>query len=119
MEHALNIAGGRFVLPELSLGSAPRSIDHNDYGDLSPVNSLVATTFHDATTPFTLGQAEVRRGNDYLREQATNRIDVLKIDVEGAQMHVLRGFEDALRHRAIRVIHFGYEHTNADAGPAT
>lgn len=112
-----NLAGKRFVIPDLALGSAAGSVEYKDYGELSTLNSTVATTFHDATTPFTLCRALLAKGDDYLREQDIHRIDLLKIDVEGAEMHVLRGFHNALHRGAIRVIQFEYGHANADAGP--
>ena len=112
-----NLEGVRFVVPDRALGSTAGFVEYKDYGELSTVNSIVATTFHDATTPFTLRSAQLVRGDDYLRQHGIEHVDLLKIDVEGAEMHVLRGFEDALRRGAIRVIQFEYGHANADAGP--
>jgi len=50
----------------------------------------------------------VRSGDDYLNEHQIDRIDLLKIDVEGAERLVLKGFEQALDGGRIDVIQFEY-----------
>jgi FkbM family methyltransferase len=54
----------------------------------------------------------VRRGDDYMRENAIVRIDFLKIDVEGAEHLVLSGFSQALEAGQIEVIQFEYGRVN-------
>jgi FkbM family methyltransferase len=51
---------------------------------------------------------QVRRGDEYLRERSISRIDFLKLDVEGAERLVLKGFEQALDSARIDVIQFEY-----------
>ena len=51
---------------------------------------------------------EVRSGDEYLREQAIERIDFLKLDVEGAERLVLQGFAQTLEAGRIDVIQFEY-----------
>jgi FkbM family methyltransferase len=50
----------------------------------------------------------VRTGDDYLAEKNVAKIDMLKIDVEGAEPMVLDGFRDALSQHKIDVIQFEY-----------
>ncbi len=50
----------------------------------------------------------VRRADDYLTEHQIGRIDLLKLDVEGAEGQVLRGFAKALDAGHIDVIQFEY-----------
>lgn len=50
----------------------------------------------------------VRTGDDYLSEHGLLHVDLLKIDVEGAEQQVLQGFGAALDRRAIDVIQFEY-----------
>ena len=50
----------------------------------------------------------VRRGADYAAAQGIDHIDVLKIDVEGAEGKVLSGFEPMFSERRIGVVQFEY-----------
>jgi FkbM family methyltransferase len=50
----------------------------------------------------------VRRGDDYVREHGISHIDLLKIDTEGHELFVLKGFRDTLRQQKIGVIQFEY-----------
>ena len=50
----------------------------------------------------------VMRGDDYLAQHRIERVDFLKIDVEGAEEQVLRGFDGALSARRVQVVQFEY-----------
>jgi len=54
----------------------------------------------------------VRTGDEYLRDNGISHIDCLKIDVEGAEHLVLKGFAQALRDGRIDVIQFEYGQTS-------
>jgi len=51
-------------------------------------------------------------GDAFCREQGLHHIDMLKIDVEGADLDVLRGFKDMIAARRIDVIQFEYGRIN-------
>jgi FkbM family methyltransferase len=53
-------------------------------------------------------RGRVARGDDYLKERGIERVDLLKIDVEGAEERVLRGFVDALAAGRIEAVQFEY-----------
>ncbi len=53
-------------------------------------------------------EERVMRGDRLIGEQKLERIDMLKIDVEGADLAVLRGFQHALETASIRVLQFEY-----------
>jgi FkbM family methyltransferase len=72
------------------------------------VSSKVASQFSYPHGAFQRALCPVRRGDEYMRDRAISRIDFLKIDVEGAEHLVLRGFERALDAGAIDVIQFEY-----------
>jgi FkbM family methyltransferase len=55
----------------------------------------------------------VRTGDDFCREHGIEHIDFLKIDVEGLEGRVLRGFDLMLTEGRIDVIQFEYGHLNA------
>lgn len=56
------------------------------------------------------------RLDDYLREAGIARIDLLKIDVEGSEMAVLRGLGDRLDPRVVKAIQLEYGGATRDAG---
>ncbi|MDR3423533.1 MAG: FkbM family methyltransferase [Alphaproteobacteria bacterium] len=57
-------------------------------------------------------KCSVRTGDDYMREKNIGRIDFLKMDVEGAEFDVLKGFSEAIDRGAIDVIQFEYGKVN-------
>lgn len=50
----------------------------------------------------------VKTGDTFVKEQGLSRIDLLKVDVEGAELLVIRGFEHTLKRRSIAMIQFEY-----------
>lgn len=52
--------------------------------------------------------AQVIRGEDYMAQHGLSKIDLLKIDTEGAEHLVLRGFGDRLTPQDIPVVQFEY-----------
>lgn len=53
-------------------------------------------------------------GDQYCSENNIDRIDLLKIDVEGAEHLVLEGFKTMLAKGAIKVIQFEYGYASGD-----
>jgi FkbM family methyltransferase len=53
-------------------------------------------------------EAEVRTGDQYLRDLDIQRVDFLKIDVEGQECAVLQGFGQALEKGIIQVVQFEF-----------
>ena len=62
---------------------------------------------HGIVTVETL-TAHVVTGDAYLRERGIDHVDLLKIDVEGAEPAVLAGFADSFARRAITLVQFEY-----------
>jgi FkbM family methyltransferase len=54
----------------------------------------------------------IKKGDDYVRENKVEKIDFLKIDTEGFELHVLKGFGDFLRN--VKYIQFEYGGTFMD-----
>ena len=59
---------------------------------------------------------DVHIGDSYVRERGLKKIDLLKIDVEGAELRVLRGFEATIAAGRIDAIQFEYGLINLVAG---
>lgn len=54
----------------------------------------------------------VKKGNDYINEYKISHVDFLKIDTEGYELNVLKGFEDFLYN--VKIIQFEYGGTFLD-----
>ena len=57
-------------------------------------------------------ECAVSTGDGFLRAQGIDRVDFLKMDVEGAEHLVLAGFQEALRTRRVRFVQFEYGRVN-------
>ena len=55
---------------------------------------------------------ELVRGDDFIKDNQIDSIDFLKLDVEGAEYDALLGFENAIKHGAIKAIQFEYGYIN-------
>lgn len=51
-------------------------------------------------------------GDDYVNDHKIEFIDLLKLDVEGAELNVIKGFKNALAQKKIRIIQFEYGYIN-------
>jgi FkbM family methyltransferase len=111
-----NLQGPSFVLNNMGMGDKDAVVEYKDYGDNSKVNTLlVDATYHDRKIDFQMKRSTIRSGDSYCAEKGIDRIDFLKIDVEGADHLVLEGFAGLLQKQAIRVIQFEYGYTHGDA----
>jgi FkbM family methyltransferase len=59
--------------------------------------------------------AELRTGDDYMRDAALDRIAFLKIDVEGSDIDVLKGFSSALSAQRIAAVQFEHGEPNIES----
>lgn len=55
---------------------------------------------------------ELVTGDSFLQKNNINKIDFLKLDVEGAELDALRGFENSLKEKKVRAIQFEYGYIN-------
>jgi len=57
-------------------------------------------------------ECQVTSGDDFLRQSEIATVDLLKLDIEGAELLALRGFEAALAGRRVRLVQFEYGQVN-------
>lgn len=79
------------------------------YPDKPGETSLMAHPFQSNGIEL---RGHLRMGDAFCAEQGIEKVDLLKIDVEGSESSVLRGFEKMLAGKRISVIQFEYEKLN-------
>jgi FkbM family methyltransferase len=90
----------------LGSGSGPRTLHVNDR--LPDQTSLVERPDSDTRAV----EVQIRSGDDYIREHAIERVDFLKIDAEGHDLEVVRGFSSSLADGRVAVVQFEYGEWN-------
>ncbi len=105
-----------FKANNFGLSDQETEIRYKDYGAGSTVNTIVGgADFHDARIDAREKLGRVTTGDIYCANNGIDHIDLLKIDVEGAEHMVLAGFEKMLAERRIDVVQFEYGFVNGDA----
>jgi len=104
-----SVENEKFVANNIGLSNTNGEINYKDFGENSGVNSiLIENKFHKKKVPYELKKGVVRTGNQYCQEKKIDRIDFLKIDVEGAEHLVLEGFSELFSRKSVRVVQFEY-----------
>jgi FkbM family methyltransferase len=110
------LKGSYFIVNNIGLADKCGVFEYKDYGENSGFNTiLLNVTCHDKSIPPQLVQGILCSGDIYCAERNIDVIDFLKIDVEGAEHLVLKGFSNLLQKQLIRVIQFEYGYANGDA----
>lgn len=52
------------------------------------------------------------RGDDFVEEYGINKIDYLKLDIEGAEYEAITGFEESFKAKKIKAVQFEYGYIN-------
>ena len=78
---------------------------NNDDSSIATACKIEGLTFHNEVYVEQV-QGQVRRGADYLNEMGIDSVDFMKIDVEGMDLRVIKGFGDEIRR--IKAIQFEY-----------
>jgi FkbM family methyltransferase len=90
-------------------------MDHEGIVEIKyfPENSTLSTALD---FPHTLESAKINcavtTGDSYIEKNQLTRIDYLKIDVEGVEHLILKGFEDNLQNGRIGAVQFEYGYAN-------
>lgn len=106
----------RVTLNNVGLADKKSLVKYKDYGQNSGGNTIInESEYHDHRLKPTVKMARVITGTDYCKQMKISHIDLLKIDVEGAEHLVLWGFSELLAKGKIKVIQFEYGYNNGDA----
>ena len=108
--------GLEIFVNNFGLGDLDATIDFKDYGADSKVNTIILDAkYHDHKIQPKISKARIAKGDTYCLEKKIDFIDILKIDVEGAENLVLKGFSEMLKNKKVRLIQFEYGYTNGDS----
>lgn len=104
--------GARVTVNAVGLSDRAGSITiYRTPDDTTKTSALQISPEYTATEtpkPLIAEEAAIRTGDSYLEEHGIARIDLLKIDVEGAEETVLRGFARAFAEQRITLVQFEY-----------
>jgi FkbM family methyltransferase len=104
-----NLGGDRrVIINDVGLSNAIGKVQINFVGADSGRTSLLAEVVSDVRA--TRVEAQVTTGDAYMRDAGVSKIDLMKIDVEGAEPLVLEGFREALSDRKVTCIQFEFGH---------
>lgn len=114
LTNALEPFAERVIVNAFGLGDAPGTMTVSTFAN-STVNTIIplgeadhGLRLHAAQGRASTIEAMVDTGDRYVARAGLDRIDLLKIDVEGAEGHVLRGFSKTLVGSGIEVIQVEY-----------
>jgi FkbM family methyltransferase len=94
---------------KLGLSDVPGPVGIHHYADKPSLTTCMAYPHPYISTELA---GELTTGDAYAAAHGIGHIDLLKIDVEGMEDRVLRGFEDLLGRRAIHLVQFEYGRAN-------
>lgn len=110
------LVGAQFRVNNCGMGNQNGVIEFKDYGENSTVNTILTdATYHDHQLTARITQSQIVTGDSHCKGHGVDQIDLLKIDVEGADHLVLEGFAEMLSRRKVRVVQFEYGYTHGDA----
>ncbi len=81
----------------------------------SSLYDIQGLSYHSVDT----AEIELVRGDDFMEQQGIESIDLLKLDLEGAEYDALLGFENALKKGKIRMVQFEFGYINITTKKST
>lgn len=96
------------VLNRSGLWSETRAMTGHFVGDLPTMSSLVPQVWSYTGAESVSFDVSVETGDDYCARRGVTHVDFLKVDVEGAELEVIRGFAKLFGDGAIDAVQFEY-----------
>ena len=96
------------VVNRVGLWSDDGNLTGHFVDDLPTMSSLVQAVWQYTGDDSTTFDVKVERGDEYCARAGVTHIDFLKVDVEGGEFEVVRGFERLFREGQIDVVQFEY-----------
>ncbi|MCK9582001.1 MAG: FkbM family methyltransferase [Methanoregula sp.] len=110
-----NVKSENVRLVKMALGDKNEMVEFNIYGDYSTLNS-VSNRVGIGLTVLKKQKVEMEKLDDFCLKNNIDRIDFLKIDVEGGELKVLEGSRGMFRNNKIGVVQFEYGGTYIGTG---
>jgi FkbM family methyltransferase len=109
--------GGRLVINRCGLSDAEGNFTLYYTPESDTASSLIGEAMAVAASNHGFTEVQeltvpVTTGDSYMRQNGVSRIDLLKIDVEGAELSVLKGFQSAFESHSIDLVQFEYGMVN-------
>ncbi len=95
----------RVTINSFGLSSAPGTVTIHHYPDYPALTTMTEYP-HDAKSVAV--DVPVRTGDSYLADNNIEHVDLLKMDVEGAEGLVIEGFKESFARQAISAVQFEY-----------
>lgn len=100
----------------LALSNSDGPVEFKRFPGVEAVNTLlVNSSFWSALSSETVVSPGLT-GDSYCDQRNVGHIDLLKIDTEGWEWHVIQGFSRMLQEHRVGVIQFEYGYTHGDSG---
>lgn len=93
----------------IGLGSENKNVEFKFYKESHELCSQYSFKHEEASK---IINVTLKTGDSFMLESNTESIDFLKIDTEGADLDVLKGFLETLKSKKIRIIQFEYGQIN-------
>jgi FkbM family methyltransferase len=116
--HAFEISPPTFAKLLARFGNSERAVCRNiglsDYGGsirirhYDGIEALTTSTAYPHPFPYREIDAEVTTGTMYAEANGIEHVDILKVDVEGMEESVLRGFDPLFQKGAVDLVQFEY-----------
>ena len=101
------------IINNLGLSDSDGEVEIRYYMD-AIAQSGISGVAAEKNFAYEIHKAQCTTGSIYCREKEISHIDFLKVDAEGYDLHVLRGFEDLLTKGVIDIMQFEYNYRHGD-----
>ncbi|MGB6306662.1 MAG: FkbM family methyltransferase [Steroidobacteraceae bacterium] len=110
----LNPWGSPVVINDFGLGANNGSVQINFDQSVHTISSKFPLIYSDASP--CVVTARISTGDTYLRAAEIRQVAMIKIDVEGMEMEVLRGFSDSFDQGMISAVQFEHGRSHVLSG---